>query len=201
MDSFVAVDVEMANGRPGSICQIGIVEIREGVIQASWGTLVNPLDRFQAGNVRVHGIRAADVRYKPTFRSLARRVEAKLGSRIVVSHGKSDRRDLKAAAARYAVEPIKARWVDSVKLAQRAWPERAGARGHGLKALCDDFGIELRHHDALADATATANMVLMALKELGMTIEEAAGGNWPTSLPVIKTGTRGRASRAATIPR
>ena len=181
MRSFVAVDVEMANGRPGSICQIGIVEVRDGTVTGSWGTLVNPLDRFDPDNVRVHGIRQCDVRYKPTFRTLSKRIEKKLGSRIVVSHGNNDRKAFKAAAERYGVDPVETRWVDSVKLAQQAWPERTGGRGHGLKALCDDFGIELRHHDALADATATATLVMMALDALGLTIGEAAQGKKPSS--------------------
>ena len=42
MDNFVAIDVETANYQPTSICSIGAVKVKGGVIVDSFYTLVQP---------------------------------------------------------------------------------------------------------------------------------------------------------------
>ena len=46
--------------------------------------------------------------------------------------------------------------------ADRAWPDRYGRKGYGLKNIAANLGIEFRHHDALEDARASAEIVLRA---------------------------------------
>ena len=46
MLTFNSIDVETANADRASICQIGIVRVRDGKIQDQWQTLVNPEDWF-----------------------------------------------------------------------------------------------------------------------------------------------------------
>ena len=46
MLTFNAIDVETANADRASICQIGIVHVRDGEIEDRWQTLVNPEDWF-----------------------------------------------------------------------------------------------------------------------------------------------------------
>ena len=48
------------------------------------------------------------------------------------------------------------------QIARRAWPDRYGARGWGLKNVANDLGISFDHHDALEDARAAAEIVLHA---------------------------------------
>ena len=45
--TFNAIDVETANERPASICQIGIVQVRAGRIGESLSVLVNPEEHFR----------------------------------------------------------------------------------------------------------------------------------------------------------
>ena len=54
--TFNAIDVETANADPSSICQIGIVRIRDGKIKEFRSSLVNPEMRFNPANVGLHGI-------------------------------------------------------------------------------------------------------------------------------------------------
>ena len=42
MLTFNAIDVETANADRASICQIGIVHVRDGEIEDRWQTLVDP---------------------------------------------------------------------------------------------------------------------------------------------------------------
>ena len=54
--TFNAIDVETANERPYSICQIGIVQVRIGRIATSRSFTVDPQEPFRTFNVRLHGI-------------------------------------------------------------------------------------------------------------------------------------------------
>ncbi len=67
MLTFNSIDVETANADRASICQIGIVHVREGKIEDEWQTLVNPEDWFDPWNVEIHGIDENDVRHSPTL--------------------------------------------------------------------------------------------------------------------------------------
>ena len=57
MLTFNAIDVETANADRASICQIGIVHVRDGAIHDRWQTLINPEDWFDPWNVSIHGIK------------------------------------------------------------------------------------------------------------------------------------------------
>ena len=46
MLTFNSIDVETANADRASICQIGIVHVRDGEIEDQWQTLINPEDWF-----------------------------------------------------------------------------------------------------------------------------------------------------------
>ena len=59
---FIAIDVETANPDLASICQIGLVTFRDGLVADSWQSLVNPEDYFDGLNVSIHGINERTVR-------------------------------------------------------------------------------------------------------------------------------------------
>ena len=67
---FTSIDVETANPDLSSICQIGIVQFRDGAIAHRWKSFVNPDDYFDPMNISVHGIRESDVSDAPSFPSL-----------------------------------------------------------------------------------------------------------------------------------
>ena len=66
--NFAALDFETANHLRSSICQVGIVVVRNSRIVETYETLVNPGDvEFSVWKVRVHGIRKEDVQGKPNL--------------------------------------------------------------------------------------------------------------------------------------
>ena len=67
MLTFNAIDVETANADRASICQVGIVHVRDGAIHDRWQTLINPEDWFDPWNVSIHGITLDDVSNSPTL--------------------------------------------------------------------------------------------------------------------------------------
>jgi len=168
---FVVVDVETANPDVRSICQIGIAAFRDGRLAEGWQSLVNPQARFDAGNIAIHGIRSRDVRDAPTFPELFEEIRARFEGRIVGSHTPFDRHAICGAAELHGLPAPACRWLDTAKVVRRAWPEFS-KKGYGLANLTRHFGIEFRHHDALEDARAAGEILLRAIRESGITVEQ-----------------------------
>ena len=160
--NFALVDVETANSWQGSICQIGICHVEAGKIADTWQTLVDPQEPFDRGCMRVHGITPEQVEGAPVWSDIFPEVQRRL-SGLVVSHGSFDKSALQEACHRYCLCPLQClEWRDSATLIRRTWPERYSRRGYALHKLAADFGLALRHHDALADAICAAQIVLKA---------------------------------------
>ena len=162
MVTFNAIDVETANADRASICQIGIVHVRDGLVVDRWQSLVDPEDWFDPWNVSIHGIDEKDIRNSPTLPEVRDELRRRLRGSVLVSHTSFDRVAFERAMARYNLEQLQVTWLDSARIARRAWPDRYGRRGYGLKNVAGDLGISFRHHDALEDARAAAEVVLQA---------------------------------------
>ena len=162
MVTFNAIDVETANADRASICQIGIVHVRGGRVVDRWKTLVNPEDWFDPWNVSIHGIDERDVRKSPTLPEVRDELRRRLRGSVLVSHTSFDRVAFERAMTRYDLEQLQVTWLDSARIVRRAWPDRYGQRGYGLKNVADDLDVSFAHHDALEDARAAAEIVLHA---------------------------------------
>ena len=171
MLTFNSIDVETANADRASICQIGIVHVREGKIEDQWQTLINPEAGFDTCNVSIHGIDGSDVINSPTLPKVRAELRARLRSSVLVSHTSFDRVAFERAMTRYDLEQLQVTWLDSAKIARRAWPERYRQSGYGLKDIARDLDISFRHHDALEDARAAAEIVLRACAATNTDIE------------------------------
>ncbi len=171
MVTFNAIDVETANADRASICQIGIAHVQDGVIVDRWQTLVNPEDWFDPWNISIHGIEEKDVRSSPTLPEVREELRQRLRGSILVSHTSFDRVAFERAMTRYNLEQLQVAWLDSAKIVRRAWPERYGRNGYGLKNVAEDLEISFVHHDALEDARAAAEIVLCACEAAEIDIE------------------------------
>ena len=162
MLTFNSIDVETANVDRASICQIGLVHVQDGKIQDQWKTLINPEDWFDPYNIEIHGIDEAVVSGSPTLPGVRDELRRRLRGSILVSHTAFDRVAFERAMTKYDLEQLQVTWLDSAKIARRAWPDKYGVRGWSLKKIAKDFGITFQHHDALEDARAAAEIVLRA---------------------------------------
>ena len=162
---FVVVDVETACPRVSSICQIGIVGFRGGAELFSYEMLVDPRDDFSPFNIRIHGISADHVAGKPSFAHIHPTVDAHLSGRITVAHSNFDKGALAAACRVHDRTPIRTTWLDSVRVAKRAWPDLPS---HRLNVLTKYLGIRHKHHDALSDARAAGLVVVRAIEHTGI---------------------------------
>ena len=169
--SFSAIDVETADSWPGSICQIGIVVVSEGRVAEKWSTLVDPEGSFSPFNIRIHGITPDSVQGAPTLPAVHGSLRRHLDGAVIVSHTSFDRGAITKACGRYGLRVPRGRWLDSARVARRAWPGQLSGRGYGLKQVAAHLGIRFRHHDALEDASAAAQIILAAHRDCDLDID------------------------------
>ena len=167
---FVAIDVETANADLASICQIGAARFVDGALAEEWKTYVDPEDYFDEINVSIHGIDEAVVRGAPTFPNAAATLNQFLSGHVAVSHTHFDRVALGQAATRHNIVPPSCTWLDSARVARRAWSEFASS-GYGLSNVCKTLGYQFKHHDALEDAKAAGHILLAAMAYSGLDLE------------------------------
>jgi len=168
--NFVAIDVETANADMGSICQIGIVKYIEGELTEEWSSLIDPEDYFDFINIEIHGITPEVVIGSPTFPKVANRLGCFIDKSVCVSHTHFDRVSISRAFSKYGLPEFDTIWLDSAKVARRTWEEFAWS-GYGVVNICNKIGYTFKHHDALEDAKATAQVLLAAIEATGRSID------------------------------
>ncbi len=169
--NFAAIDLETANPDAWSICQIGIAEFADGQLNQEWMSYIDPAERFNSDNVAIHGITAAAVQGWPKLPQVAEQLHELLDGRIVVSHSQFDRVALERAFERLYLRPLCCSWLDSTMVARRAW-DGFSKRGFGLENLCRILGYRYQRHDALGDAKAAGVVVLAAMEQTGIGLDE-----------------------------
>ena len=169
--NFNSIDVETANADRASICQIGIVHVRDGRIADTWQSLIDPEDWFDFFNEQIHGITKEDVQGAPTLPQVRAELRRRLRGSIVVSHTSFDRVAFERAMDKYGLNQLDVKWLDTTKVVRRAWPEQYAVRRYGLSSVASDLGIDFQHHDALEDARAAAEIMLRACADTGIAIE------------------------------
>lgn len=66
MDNFVAIDFETANGQRSSVCAVGIVVVRGGVVVDKYYSLIKPSPNYYTfWTTKVHGLTRIDTDGQP----------------------------------------------------------------------------------------------------------------------------------------
>lgn len=173
---FLAIDLETANADLSSICQVGLAVFRGGELAEIYSSLVNPNDYFDKINVSIHGICELDVASAPAFSEIYAEIERRAAGGFVVSHSLFDRTALNRAVALHHLSSFDCRWVDTIRIARRVWPQLSNV-GFGLANLAREFEIAFDHHDAAEDARATGLILVRAIKESGMALDDLLAGS------------------------
>ena len=169
---FVALDVETANTNCGSICQLGLAMVdHDGAIQTA-SFMIDPEVQFAPFNTRLHGIGPDTVAGQPRFNDVIEPLRDFLARHLLVQHSQFDQKAISAACQRYDLPNLNARWLNSVRVARKAWPQLRGNGGHGLGNLQKVLRLNFKHHDAAEDSKAAAQVILLAEAELGFNFIE-----------------------------
>lgn len=169
--NFTSIDVETANADLSSICQIGIVQFKDGEIVHRWQTLVDPVDFFDVVNISIHGIEESHVADAPTFPELKNELEAYLTNSVVTCHTPFDRAAIRAVYEKHGIAVPEITWLDTARVVRRTWPE-CSRSGYGLKPVATMLGIDFQHHDAEEDARAAGEILVHAINKSGLSIDE-----------------------------
>jgi DNA polymerase-3 subunit epsilon len=190
---FAVVDVETSGLRPGrdNVLQVAVVTVEaDGSVVDRWQTLVKlrwPWSRV--GPTHIHGLRRRALRRAtPPVDAIAELVSRIDGAVFTAHNAAFDAKFVRKWARRHGVELDVAQPLCTLDLSRRLDPDRLLA--HGLADVCERYGVTLeRHHDALADATATAAVLPYLLRAWDV--------NDPTDLEPLFLwgGTRPRSSQ------
>ena len=168
---FVAIDLETANSRFTSICQIGISVFENFREVEAISSFVDPDDYFDPINTSIYGIDENAVLGKPLFAEAFQKVAHLLEGTIVVSHTAFDRTSLlQTCKAKHVVMP-NCTWLDSARVVRRAYPQFA-ASGYGLANIAKEFGMDFKHHDALEDARVAGAILIQAINDTGIQLQD-----------------------------
>lgn len=167
--SFVGFDVETANGARGSICAIGLTVVNAGRITATHSWLCRPptgLERFDAGNIGIHGITPRDVATQPTFRHRLSDMLDLVGDLPLVAHNAAfDIGALREASAAESITWRPLQYGCTLRWSRHDLPELPN---HKLPTVAQALGVPLHnHHDASADASAAAGIALELMHRRG----------------------------------
>lgn len=172
MNNFVAIDFETANADRSSICQIGITEVVDGILQPSKSWLVQPEGNdYDAFNIHIHGIKPEDTENSPKFPDVWKEVYPYLKDKVVVAHNTSfDMYALRDALDNYQIEYPTFDYFCTLRIARYIVK---GCYSYSLDVVLKYLGIEFDgHHKADNDSAGCAKLLLKCLDMDGSTLEE-----------------------------
>lgn len=157
-------DVEYANARNKSICQIGILSRDIDDPEAAVDKLdlyVNPEDGFDDNCVRIHGITADMVKTAPTFKECWSDIEQYFTNAVIIGHNvaSADLDALHKNLVRYDIEVPEIYYICTYQLAKELVPAFV-VSDYALGTLCAFFDIATpAKHNAFYDACACSDLL------------------------------------------
>lgn len=178
--TFAVVDLETTGVNPTTdrILQMAAIIVNgAGEIVDTFDTIVKPEnpEQYIHGAEHIHGISEADVASGMPLREALMQLAAMTEGKFFTAHNAPfDIGFLHAESQRVGINLTVHQFIDTLQLARRTDTERA--RKHSLDALCLHYGIEReRSHEAKADATATAELLIHLMGELGIESPDQIG--------------------------
>lgn len=159
---FVAIDFELANPKHSSICQIGLVKVRNGLLGKIHTHYVMPppgLQNFGQRQIDVHGITRRMVDGADGWELMLPRLEAFTGDLPLVAHNVvAERSMIRQTSEAVGLVPPNFTFYCTQRAAQLHLPDHGPYK---LNLLVERLGLpQLQHHDAGEDAAAAAHLAV-----------------------------------------
>ena len=164
MRDFAAIDFETANEQPSSVCSVGVVGVRGGIVADRFYSLIHPEPEYYSWFCRqVHGLGPEDTDEAPAFPFVWERIEPLIeGLPLVAHNARFDEGCLKAVHRVYRMDYPDYEFYDTLAASRRCFGRCLP--NHQLQTVAAACGYDLtRHHHALADAEACACIALKLL--------------------------------------
>lgn len=163
MEKVTYFDVEYANSKNKSICQIGIVceDYKTGEpFYPEQDIYINPDDNFDSFCVAIHGITKEQVANEPTFLEVWGNIEKYFTKSVIIGHNVANA-DLDALfknLSRYNIDVPEMYYVCTWELAKQFVPSFA-VENYKMSTLCEYFDIDIdSEHNAFDDACACSDL-------------------------------------------
>lgn len=172
-------DVDYANIKNKSICQIGILsrDFNKSDDVTQINLLINPEDCFDMNCINIHGLRDVDTVDAPNFKTIWPDIKKYFTNAIIVGHNvaASDLDALQKNLTRYNIEVPEIYYICTYELSKKIIPPFAVA-DYGLETLCNHFNISFsKHHNALHNACACFVLLERLIKCSRINIENEIG--------------------------
>ncbi len=163
MKDFAAIDFETANYERTSVCSVGIVVVRDGMIVDSFYSLIQPEPNYyKYWCTQVHGLCREDTENAPVFPDVWAKIEPLIEGLPLVAHNRPfDESCLKAVFRCYQMDYPDYEFYDTLAASRRLLPDLENHQLDTVAAACG-FPME-HHHHALADAEACAHIAIKLL--------------------------------------
>ncbi|MBO6017995.1 MAG: 3'-5' exoribonuclease [Prevotella sp.] len=178
---FIAIDFETANQEPSSVCSVGVVMVRDGQVEDSFYSLIQPEPNYYSyWCQRVHGITQIETDDAPVFPNVWKQLEERIADiffsgqelddaryqiaalPFVAHNARFDEGCLKAVFRVYQMDYPDYRFYDTLTASRRQFGH--SLPNHQLHTVAAACGYNLEnHHHALADAEACAAIALFLL--------------------------------------
>jgi DNA polymerase-3 subunit epsilon len=177
--SFVGIDFETLYPQRVSACSVGMVKYIDGKIVDRFYTLIRPPFDYpgKCGSVLtwIHGLTEDMVKDARTFEEVLPQMESFVDGLPLVAHNACvERACIRDASSFYGVETKLdfENIYDTLALSRQAEAKlgksEEGPGTHQLDTVCKRFGISgNNHHNALADAEMSGNLMVLFQKILG----------------------------------
>ncbi|PKG63706.1 DNA polymerase III subunit epsilon [Pseudoalteromonas sp. GutCa3] len=158
---YSVVDIETTGGLKGGnrITEIGVVKVQHGKVIDTWTSLVNPERHIPGFITSLTGISDSMVYNAPVFSDIAKPLLDKLAGSIFVAHNVNFDYGFIKKECEMVGHFFKMPKMCTVVESRKAFK---GLKSYSLGNLSAHFNLNLTsHHRALADATATAELLLL----------------------------------------
>lgn len=169
-------DVEFANSRNRSICQIGIMCENYDTKDPYYperNIYINPEDGFDDFCIRIHGISKDRVKNEPTFPEVWKDLEKYFTNAVVIGHNVAgaDLDALTKTLSRYNIDIPVFYYICTLDLAREYVPSYE-VPDYSMSSLCQYFDIDIdNEHDAFDDACACADLFRALVETYSINIE------------------------------
>ncbi|MDE7321321.1 MAG: ribonuclease H-like domain-containing protein [Lachnospiraceae bacterium] len=164
--NYVAFDIETTGLSPKyeKIIEIGAVRVRDGKVQETFSTFVNPGKGLPARIVELTGIHDADVADAPYIDEVLETFLAFAGDDVLLGHNLLFDYSFMKKAAVNQKKTFEKSGIDTLRIARRFLNDM---ESRSLGFLCEHYHIFLEAHRALNDAAATHELYQILAREYG----------------------------------
>jgi DNA polymerase-3 subunit epsilon len=159
--SFAALDFETANYHRSSVCSVGVVVVRNGMVTDKIYRLIRPEPEWYSyWNTLIHGLTAADTANEKVFPFVWQEIVPKIAGLPLVAHNSPfDEGCLRAAHRVYQMDYPDYEFYCTCRASRKSFGKLLP--NHQLHTVATYCGFDLaNHHHALADAEACAAIAM-----------------------------------------